>query len=1061
MLDKIMINSVLKNATKVIGGFVVGAALAVFVEILFKHNRTQQISTLTNQELIIWFGIAIWCLLESVHLLHTNDSVDTYSEVSTESIIEGISVRRERELKLRGSVLFIATFTTACFVFRSFLASSTLYQGDWNNLGNRAYLSKAFPFQSVWTFGAFGSFNVPALRLALPTSLITMLARLGLPFSVSERVVYILPFLLLSIIGAQRLLKLFTSNIYLPYVGSLLYTVNFVTVNWYAGGWYPILLAYSLLPWQVVNYLHWRTHRQWRFVVLSALTAGLIATLDVRIAMIAAIPVAVMIVIHLKSDFAEFRATANRMREAVRFSSQLLLSIAMVSLILSPLLVANYGFRRAGASLPQNYYDVANLTRFSFYTIADTLNFFDPWWPQFRFFNVTTLSPLPVFTAGIVFVCSLTLLRSDLAPIARRLRLVGFICIALGSELATGHNFPIPQINVFFWQNIPGFDLFRNPEVWNPLIAIGFLLAFVGFVPEGVSTGKSLQLEQKEGKYFRRPPSIRMLSLVAIAVLVTSQTVLIWQQSSANSPMNLGSSGLPSGAVLKAQDFLSSRNGYVLWLPLAPVSTTDSAVSSMQTGAIATAQKSAASDLSQLEYGSSNSSTGTSELSWIGLRAGLLMDLLTERDVGYIALDTSVTVWTASMMFGERGSIVDDVQRLHLPVVFRSRNVTVYMVHRTSLIDAGTASITSSSGFSVRNVPIALADFGPVVNNDNYESLSPRESGLYRRSTRCRQHSSSSCLEIGIRVGSAVISSRRLPVSVSVGDIVRVKVRSISTGAKAGLSEIIFHCSGSIFGDGFQSLTNRWHTNGLTFQYLGNGPCKDPQVSLRLLGQGAVEDTNYNPPISLRIASTILSVESLNRVKSFKLGTEALRVGPPGHTRSMYVTVSNNGDTKYYGQDSWSIRLPASVGVRVVNLWTNYNSMWTLSCNNGSQISHSLLDGWANAFLVSGGGSAQCSLLFLPQTSFDVSLVASWLTVLAALSFVFWDMWRSRRVRRELCQWPISSTSSWPGKVPALDVFIPSFVTRTDLPSFGPLSSGRIRRWSRRRRRGARADRAG
>ena len=989
----------MKNATKVIGGFVVGATFAVFVEILFRRNRTQQISSLTTQELIIWFGIAIWCLLESVQLLHTSDSVDTYPKVSTETIIEGISVRRERELKLRVLALFIATFTTACFVFRTFLASSALYQGDWNNLGSRAYLAKAFPFQSVWTFGAFGSFNVPALRLALPTSLITMFARLGLPFSVSERVVYILPFLLFSIIGAQRLLKLFTSNIYLPYVGSLLYTINFVTVNWYAGGWYPILLAYSLLPWQVVNYLHWRTHRQWRFVVLSALTAGLIATLDVRIAIIAAIPVAVMIVIHLKSDFAEFRATASRKREAVRFSSQLLLFIAIVSLILSPLLVANYGFRGAAASLPKNYYDVANLTRLSFYSIVDTLNFFDPWWPKFRFFNVATLSPLPVFTVGIVFVCLLTLLRSDLAPRARRFRLLGFICIALGSELAAGHNFPIPQINVFLWQNIPGFDLFRNPEVWNPLIAIGFLLAFVGFVPEGDGTGKSPQLERKEKKYYRRTRGIRLLSLVTIAVLVTSQTVLIWQQSSAHSPLNLSSSGLPSGAVLKAQDFLSSRNGNVLWLPLAPISTTDSAVSSMQTGAIATAQKSAATDLSQLEYGSSNSSTATNELSWIGLRAGLLMDLLTERDVGYIALDTSAAAWTASTMFGERGSIVDDVQRLHLPVVFRSRNVTVYMVHRTSLISAGTASPISSRGSSVRNVPIALADFGSVSNDDDYESLSAREAGLYRKSMRCRQHSSSSCLEIGIRVGAAIISSPPLQVSASVGDIVSVKVRSISTGAKAGLSEIIFQCNGSIYGDGFQSLTNSWHTDDLTFQYLGNGPCKDPQVSLRLFGQGAVEDTNYNPPVSLRIASTILSVESLNRVQRFKLGTEALRVGPPGHTRLMYVTVPKNGDTKDYGQDSWSIRLPASVGVRVVNLWTDYNSMWTLSCNSGSQISHSMLDGWANGFLVSGGGSAQCFLLFRPQTSFDASLVASWLTVLAALSFVFWDKWRSRRVR--------------------------------------------------------------
>ncbi|MHB2029679.1 MAG: LLM class flavin-dependent oxidoreductase, partial [Acidimicrobiales bacterium] len=39
------------------------------------------------------------------------------------------------------------------------------------------------------------------------------------------------------------------------------------------------------------------------------------------------------------------------------------------------------------------------------------------------------------------------------------------------------------------------------------------------------------------------------------------------------------------------------------------------------------------------------------------------------------------------------------------------------------------------------------------------------------------------------------------------------------------------------------------------------------------------------------------------------------------------------------------------------------------------------------------------------------------------------------------CQWPISSTRWWPGKVPTLHVFVTSFLARTDLLWLGPLSS--------------------
>lgn len=949
-----------------------------------------------NQYSVVWILLAVWCLAEFAYLFFRENSNERHSGnvCKQHSSIE-ISQNKQRAISFRSLGLLAGTLAMACLVFRSFLSLSRLDQGDWNYLGSQSYLARAFPFQSVWTFGQFGNFDVASLRLALPTSLITLLAKIGFSFSVSERVVYVLPFLLFSTTGASQLLRYFTRSSYLPYVGSLLFTVNFVTVNWYAGGWYPVLLAYSLLPWQILAYLKWRLHKEWRYVILSALIVGLISTLDIRIAIVDAVSIGILVLVHLKVAVSSFRYYQKNWQSVVRGCWQLLTLIAVVTLIMTPLLLAEYRYGRSGIPLPSSYLNVSNLNAFSFYNIIDTLNFFDPWWPRFQFFNTSTLSPLPIVTIGIFLICSFALVRTDLRLETRRLRLAGFTCLVLGSELASGSNSPIPQINVFLWQHIPGFDLFRNPELWNPLIAVGFLIILIGLLPER-SNGANALLSNSKASYCSR--YAQKITLIFLVVLVVSQTLLLWRQSTEYSPLNLGSGGSTSNAVLKAQDFLSSRSGYVLWLPFAPLSTTDAAISSLDIGAIATAGKLSTTNLSQLQFGGATSTTTESPLSWLSLNVEQLKTLLAERDIGYIVLDQSPSYWSTGSMQTERSAVTHNIEGLHLPILFSFSGVKIYLVAKSLLVNAGTANPTNLIRQTALVEGVGVTTFGPVGNSDNYDSLSASKAGLVKKIKNCDSPNSARCLDIGIRVGAAITQALLPHVSITTGSVVKILARTISTAAEVGESQIAFLCDNSVYASQFESLSNKWTTDSLTFQYLGHVSCHNPSIGLAVFGGGAITGSNYNPPTSLLISGVSFGVQEFVGADN---SVEALSSSNPNNVKLTNISFANNGRSKNRGEDAWSISLPSSDGKRVVNLWTNFNVLWSLTCNGESQVSHYLLNGWANAFLLSGGQSINCTLNFLPQGSFDVSLVVSWIVFTAALSFVLWAIWDERRQKRD------------------------------------------------------------
>jgi hypothetical protein len=564
---------------------------------------------------------------------------------------------------------------------------------------------------------------------------------------------------------------------------------------------------------------------------------------------------------------------------------------------------------------------------------------------------------------------------------------VGFSCITLGVAFVSGTNFPLPQVNIFLWNNVPSFDLFRSPELWNPLIAIGMILVFAAIATD-INVPKEGATSLESSRY--RTNILRKAIPIAFSAIVLLQTIVIVFGANKYSALNLQTSSLSTAPNRSLQGFLSKHNGYILWLPVAPVETTDSAVSSRRLGLIATAPKLTTTNLSATQYSTSNTLLSTNSLAWLSLPPLDLNNLFRRRDIGYLAVDTSITAWSASSLLSERSDIIDRLRKLGYPIVYAGKNILVYKVDHSSLLDSNIALRSSSRPLFQITRLVGFRDFGAVANVDNYAFLSAHSAGLYRKIVPCSSAGITHCLEIGIRVGGAAVISRRATFEVNNGEVVSVKVKSRAgdrlSSSDGAQEEIVFLCNGGTYARTWVTPSPGFKVERLGFEYIGGTACLDPRVEVVLLSPGAVGVDSKEVSTSVVLVDASVSVSNPAVATSSMTNTYAAV-----HGQSWYTFDSQSkklGHLLSTQQDSWSVALPREKSTRVIDLWTNYNPLWRMSCLNGGKVSHTILNGWANGFIVGPGPDTRCIVSFVPQGFFNIATVIARLVEITGILFI-------------------------------------------------------------------------
>ncbi len=927
--------------------------------------------------LALWWGLLAWWILEVVSIVRERRS-PALSPLTVPDTPPPPSWNLDRRSRL---VLLMGAGLVILVTYRSTLQTYLMTYADWNTQGSTSYLASAFPLPSIWTFGQFGSFAVLATRVSVPFALLSALARLGVSFAISERLVFILPFIVASWFGVRSLFRRLGAAPEVAVFAGLIYLINFSTIDWFAGGWYPILVAYGLTPLALSLLIRWVEEPTALVAVVLGITAGAVTILDVRNGLIL-FAAALVIVVLMGFSTERSLHVFTRTRLNSRLLGVLLGGVGFV-LVLAPQLVSlwlNTTHHLNGPTLPSSYYDSSNLSRFSFYSLGDTMSLFNPWWPYFRFFQTVTLSPLP--TASLLPVLALVgsvlvTLRSSRLRISR---VTGLGLYLAGSAFAAGADSPFRSFNTFLWISVPGFHYFRNPELWMQLALLGALLV-VPAVSEPFRDVVQV-VRRREFRLVSLPLVGRSLLVGLVGIWALLQGVMVATETVSSPVSNL--SAHTSAATEHVNRYLGTKSATVLWIPTSPAIATDHAMSSRQLTGVNLNPKNGITTFPHLSSG--NVGAGSPIYPALFSTHSVAWSFINQYRIGYIVVDRFSPPWENIGFPNQASGTEASLQHLGLHLVFQNAEYGVYRANPTPLIEVrafdGSAQPTSHLG---PPTSFATSDFvAPATASTR--NLSP--TGGFAGHHPCTL-APDGCVFLQTSSATPLLGSLIHPFEMRPGDHVLVSVHYDTSQLHGGLLQVNQVCQGSTVSSSFFGASRGATTGTTEFEYTGTTPYTKCAITLDIVSASS----NGNLPAT---SSALVSSITLQK----DLAPFPLSDGP---ATSLSIAGTARGTAPLphqivpLAQHSWRISLSAASLGRIVTLWQSFSPGWTLSCPGRGQIYPTLVNGWATGFIVPPGGSLKCTLSFPPQATENLAVWASILGPAALFGGVWWVDRRRRR----------------------------------------------------------------
>lgn len=422
------------------------------------------------------------------------------------------------------------------FVFHPVLSFTPLAANDF------PYLSQSELFQRFslpyawWNRGSqgFGEYTIPFLWVWPMDFLYGLAAYLGLSFSLIQRLLGIIPVIILGAIGIRKLLKHYSLNETSVLVGTLIYILNTYFILLIDGGQLAFALSYAWLPFVFLGFVRAYENYNARTIFIAALSVSVFVLTDIRYVYLAFLLFGVFIfyqflILPSKDYFSIF----GRLVVLVGLSTIMLIGILAYMIIPA--------FFAQGANLPSGYADISQTNFLGFTTIANAILLLQPHWYENVFGQLSELQwqfvlfPLLAFSAPIL---------------NRKNKTIGFWLIVsiLGIFLTKGSLEPFGEVYTWLFTNFPGFSLFRDSTKFYVFIALSYTV-LSSYTIHALSKSKLLGI-------------IIGIAAVSISLLITSP---VWQEKMTgilSSPRHLDSFRIVASQLSSDQNF-----GRILWIP--------------------------------------------------------------------------------------------------------------------------------------------------------------------------------------------------------------------------------------------------------------------------------------------------------------------------------------------------------------------------------------------------------------------------------------------------------------------------------------------------------------
>lgn len=540
--------------------------------------------------------------------------------------------------------------------------------GDWTYLGPTHSLATVATSPSAWSYANLGTNNIVGFATYPLYALEALFARAGLSTGIDQKITFQIPILVVAYSGIIVMLRNF--RVY-PVVAALLgvfYTCNSFFLDWYSGGWLPILVGFAILPWIVTvasNLLS--AGPSWTRVVMLAILINLAVAGDPRQAAemfgAAAVLGIVLIIIGWRPVW--------QLRRASMLLLIVPLSIGLQADWLLPIAAGVH------PTLPAGYTTVNALSEFSYMGLGNALTGFDLWWPSMHYFTVESTMPWFAYSVPLLAIAGVWHNRRQVEILA-----AGAVLCAY-SVLVAGTNLPFRAIAEWAFITIPGDNLFRYPALFEEMV----LLCLVILISKGMQSIASYV--SGSSRSWRQIIVTCGIPLFVLYVGFISAPGVSGSLGHMLRPVKT-----PTPAELAQATVNTLPDGSVVWIPAIP----PTAVQGVVTGAGAKHPPISAAALPSLVY--PQEYEGGGQLAWLE-NTSTVLSYVRELHIVYFAVATNSwkSIYSGRHALDEKKSILERISEIFGTPIRKSNGFIIYKAKGEQLISVNAVTIHSGPTF--------------------------------------------------------------------------------------------------------------------------------------------------------------------------------------------------------------------------------------------------------------------------------------------------------------------------------------------------------------------------
>src|SRR3989344_631093 len=325
-----------------------------------------------------------------------------------------------------------------------------------------------FPFWAIsWDYMGAGGIGASAFKtmwIDLYTNFVYFVSNfLNIPWWLSQRIFWLVPFILISLVSSYKFAGLFIKDPLLRASSCIIYSFNTYILLVIGGGQFGIAFAYALAPIALYGLFKLFEKSNIRNLIFSSLISGLLIAFDPRIAILT-FGICVLWYLFFVRKF------------SLRNLSFILVNLVIANLLNSYwILPAIYAFiTNSVPSTVSSFGSLAGVKFLSFANFENSISFLHPNWPENIFGKTYFQDPAFLLLPILAFSALLFKQKKEILFFA----ILGLFGIFLGK----GANEPFGQIYLFLVDKIPGFAVFRDLTKFYMLIAISFAVLIPFFL---------------------------------------------------------------------------------------------------------------------------------------------------------------------------------------------------------------------------------------------------------------------------------------------------------------------------------------------------------------------------------------------------------------------------------------------------------------------------------------------------------------------------------------------------------------------------------------------------